>query len=285
VYYVVLDSSDGNTAQQLGVNNSQKLANATASAAVQSVNVVAGVVDFPATVDFSPVHVLSAPGPFPPAQFAPGARGEPGYSPLIRLPSGVILDAPQIARDQNGDGRIELVSEAADKVVAIDTAKLTVTYRETAGFSGGNSVRYMSTDSSDLLAASLEDVTYAPGLDNAPTAGDDSTASSRAALAAFVNGQTGAQNPQRQGLNSAVAGDGDPLNVLAWMPNQGRYSPLWDVHLARWTDAVVAAGQNLRQTDFGTVQGLADHDQVTAPDGTAFAASHFIVVCPIISQR
>ena len=49
--------------------------------------------------------------------------------------------------------------------------------------------------------------------------------------------------------------------------------------------AAVAVGQNLCQTDFGTVQNLADRGQVTAPDGTAFAASNFIVVCPIISQH
>jgi hypothetical protein len=156
--------------------------------------------------------------------------------------------------------------------------------QETAGFSGGKAVRYLSTEASDLLAASLEDVTYTTTLNLAPTAGDDSTASSRAALTAFVNGQTGSTNPQRQGLNSAVAGDGDPLNVLAWRPNQGRYSPFWDVHLARWSDHDVAAGQNLRQTDFGQVQNLAQHGELTAPDGSAFAASNFVVVCPIISS-
>jgi hypothetical protein len=285
VYYIVLDSSDGNTAQQMGINTSQKLANARNTAAVQAVTVTGGVTSFPATVDFSPAHVLSAPGPFPPAQFAPGSIGESGYSPFIQLPSGVVLNAPQIARDQNGDGHIDLLTEAGDKVVSIDTTHLFVTLRETNGFSGGKAVRYISTDSSDLLAASLEGATYAPALNAAPRAGDDSTASSRAALAAFVNGQIGPQNPKRQGLNSAVAGDGDPLNVLAWTPNQGRYSPMWDVHLARWTDATVAAGQNLRQTDFGTVGGLADHGQITAPDGSAFGASGFVVNCPIISQQ
>jgi hypothetical protein len=72
--------------------------------------------------------------------------------------------------------------------------------------------------------------------------------------------------------------------VLRWNPTQGRYSPLWDVHLARWTDQVVASGQNLRQTDFNTVQNLADQGLITAPDGSAFAASGFIVDCPIVSM-
>jgi hypothetical protein len=34
---------------------------------------------------------------------------------------------------QNGDGRIDSGTETADKVVFIDTAHLTVTYRETNG--------------------------------------------------------------------------------------------------------------------------------------------------------
>ena len=283
VYYLLLDSSDGNRASALGINRSQKLANAAGTGAVEHVGVSAGVVDFPAGVDFSPNRVVEAPNGFPPTRFEPGAVGEAGYSPLIQRPDGTVDNAPQIARDQNGDGRIDLGTETADKVVAIDTANLTVTYRETNGFQGGKAVRYVSTDSSDRLAATLEDATLAPKLDAAPSAGDDSTKSARAELVAFVNGQTGAANRQRQGLNSAVAGDGDPFNVLAWNPTQGRYSPLWDVHLAQWSAADVAAGTNTRQTDVGTITGLADHGRITAPGGGAFGASGFIVNCPIVA--
>jgi len=285
VYYIVTETSDGNLSDSLGVNRSQKLANARGSRAVQKVTVSNGVVDFPAAVDFSPARVVEAPNGFPPSRFEPGAVGEAGYSPLVQLPTGTIENAPQIARDQNGDGQITLVSEAADKVVAIDIANGTVTYRETNGFVGDKPTKYISTDSSNPLAATLEDATLAPALDAAPSAGDDSTHSSRATLVAFVNGQTGSANPQRQGLNSAVAGDGDPLNVLAWNPGQGRYSPLWDVHLARWSDATVAAGENRRQTDVGTIEGLAEHGRITAPDGSGFGASGFIVNCPIVSIR
>lgn len=284
VYYVILDASDGNVAQSMGTNKSQKLANARNTGAAQKVSVVNGIVDFPASVDFSPDHVLSIPSAFPPAIFQPGATGEPGYSPLAQLPDGTILNAPQIARDQNGDGKITPLIESADKVVVLDTVNMTVTYRETNGFQGGKAVKYASFDSSDPLAATLEDVTYAPALNAAPTVGDDSTASSRASLAAFVNGQTGAGNPQRQGLNSALLGDGDPLNVLRWNPNQGRYSPLWDVHLSAWTDQAIAQGLNLRQMDWNALQGLVDHGFITAPGGDRFQATGFIVNCPIISS-
>ena len=124
-------------------------------------------------------------------------------------------------------------------------------------------------------------------MNNAPTLNDDSTASSRASLAAFTNGQTGANNPNRQGLNSAILDGPDPLNVLRWNPSQGRYSPLWDVHLTQWSAAAVAAGQNVVQTDFGQVQNLAANGTVVGfngtASGTAFAASGFIVDCPIVA--
>jgi hypothetical protein len=283
VYYIITETSDGNLSDALGVNRSEKLANARGTSAVESVTVANGVVDFPATVDFTQPRILQAPNGFPPSVFQPGAVGESGYSPLIQLPGGAIENAPQIARDQNGDGKIDFLTEAANKVVAIDTANGTVTYRETDGFSGGKANKYISTESSDKLAATLEDATLAPALNAAPSAGDDSSHSSRATLVAFVNGQTGVNNPERQGLNSAVAGDGSPLNVLRWNPSQGRYSPLWDVNLARWSDQAVAAGQNIRQRDVGDIQGLADKGQITAPDRSRFSASGFVVNCPFIS--
>ena len=49
----------------------------------------------------------------------------------------------------------------------------------------------------------------------------------------------------------------------------------------------MANHQNTRQTDFGQVQNLADKHTVTGFDGTAagttFAASGFIVDCPIVA--
>ncbi len=70
VWYIVLDSSSGADAQAKGVNQSSKLANAGGTTAVQKVAIVNGVVDFPASVDFTPVRQV-APGPqgFPPAQW------------------------------------------------------------------------------------------------------------------------------------------------------------------------------------------------------------------------
>ncbi len=276
VWFIVLDASTGDAAEKWGVNESEKLSHLRGTAAVQRVSMTNGVIEFPASVDFTPVRSVTAgPTGFPPAGFSIGARGEAGYSPFLQLADGTILNAPIIANERG----------QADKVKRIDTAAGTVDFEETDGFSDGNPVRYVSTDASIELAAALENVTYAPALDNAPTVGEDDTDQARASLAAFVNGQLGVNNPNRQGLNSAVLDGLAPLNILRWTPNQGRYSPIWDVHPAAWTNAAIAAGKNTRQTDWDTLQDLVDKGSVTGPGGANFGAAGFVVNCPIISQR
>jgi hypothetical protein len=264
-WYVVIDASNSAAADRFGVNVAQKLENAPTDA-VQAGHFDNGVLVVGAGVDFTPARSV--------ADGKPGSVGGPGYTPLVRLPDGTVLDAPQIA---NATGR-------HDKVVSLSTDTGQVRLRETEGRARGNVVHYVSTDASDPGVAALEGATFAPRLNKAPFAGGDGTDSARASLAAFVNGQTGPTNPQRQGIASAIADGLDPLNVLAWTPNQGRYSPLWDVHLARWTAAAKAAGLDLRQSRFDDVQDLADAGLVTAPDGGRFRASDIVVVCPIVSQ-
>jgi hypothetical protein len=158
-----------------------------------------------------------------------------------------VINAPQVA---NSTG-------VHDKVVSIAADRKTVRLQLTDGFARKNAVRYLSTDASAEAPAALEGSTFAPRLAQAPRPGDDSTDSGRAGLVAFVNGPTGPT--QRQGINSALLGQGDPLNVLAWLPNQGRYSPLWDVHLTAW-----AAGRTPRViTEFAAVEDLADDRSVS----------------------
>jgi hypothetical protein len=277
VWYVVTDSSSRSDAAVRRVNYVPKIENAVGTAAVQHVSVRSdGTVVFPATVDFSPTRVVvpSATG-FPPLLAAPGAVGEPGYSPLIELPDGTVLDAPQIAN----------ASGVADKVISIAPDDSSVTYVETPGFYDNRNVHYASFDSSSLAASALEDVTYAPALDSAPAPDDASSSSAREPLIAFVNGQTGATNPERQGLNSAILDGLSPLNILDEIP-EGQadpgfpaYSPLWDIHLAAWAPGITPT----RQRDFGTVIGLVAQGLVTGPFGSPFGASGFIVNCPAVS--
>jgi len=289
VSYVITDASNLSVARALGVNYTPKLAQAARTAAVQDSTSQVGSgngIDFPASVDFSPTHVLtrSATG-FPPAAAQAGAVGEPGYSPLVQVvfrDQTVVLDAPQIA---NATGQ-------ADKIVAIAGDHKTVSYRETDGCYDNESVHYASFDASNPVAAAIEDVTYAPSLDAAPAPGcaDAMVAApncSRESLIAFTNGQTGAANPQRQGLNAAILDGPPPLNILQEIPEQKSqfdYSPMWDVHQATWTDAAVMAGLNVRQTEFSAaLQQVADGNATGFPAGSQFGASGFIVNCPVVS--
>lgn len=275
VWYLVLDASTKNTADKYGVNRSNKLKNVINTAAIQKVKIVNGVIEFPATVDFSPERsVIPGAIGFPPLAVQPGAIGQPGYSPLIQLPNGTILNAPHIAND----------SGQADKVIALNISSGYAIYQETEGYANGKEVYYISTESSDFAAAALEGVTFATQLNNAPFTGGDGSKSARASLAAFVNGQTGADNPERQGLNSALLDGLDPLNVLAWTPNQGRYSPLWDVFLTMWQPSSVTDGSNVLQKDFGDINNLAKQSIITAIGGANFAPAGFIVNCPVISE-
>ena len=269
--YVIIDASTSDAASRFGANVSQKLANARGTTAVMRVTVRNGVLVFPASVDFRPERIVAGtPGTgFPPTVAQAGSVGEPGYSPLIELPDGTVLNAPQIA---NATG-------VHDKVARLDAAKGTVDLRLTDGFARGERVMYLSTDATVEPVAALEGATVAPALDAAPAVGQDGTDQARASLAAFVNGPTGATNPQRQGLNSALLGEGDPLNVLAWQPNQGRYSPLWDVHLTEWAPGHTPA----RVTGFADVEDLADAGAVTGPGGAPWGPVGVIVDCPIIA--
>jgi hypothetical protein len=287
VYYVITDASDLTVARALGVNYTPKLARAVGTSAVEdsrsSLSSGNGV-SFPASVNFAPTRVLtpSSTG-FPPLVAQPGAVGEAGYSPLVRVVfrhKTVVLNAPQIA---NATGR-------ADKIVSIGSRR--VSYRETDGCYDNESVHYASFDASNPTAATIEDVTYAPDLDAAPSPGcADGVAvladCSRESLIAFTNGQIGASNRQRQGLNAAILDGPPPLNILQEIPertSQFDYSPMWDVHLENWTPTAMAQGVDVRQTDFSAALQQVDDGQATGfPAGTPFGPSGFVVNCPVVS--
>ncbi len=300
VYYVITDASDQTVALDLGVNFTPKLANTAGTAAVQhSMSIDPTSISVPAGVDFTPERVLvpSATG-FPPLAAAPGAIGNPGYSPLVQLPTGVVLNAPQIGDGANTNGGDK--AHWADKVVSVDAVDNTVSYAVTNGCYEDQSVHYVSFDASAAGPAAIEDVTYAPALANVPfiECGTNdinvigpfiNPGCARESLIAFINGQTGKDNIQRQGLNAAILDQESPLNILEDVPNIGgrfNYSPMWDIHLLRWNDSVAVANR-LRQTDFATAKALVGTQaQSIKPDGTTsntFQATGFIVNCPLMS--
>ncbi len=280
-WYVITEASNQAVAKQLGVNFSPKLAKARGTAAVQKGRFVNGVLWTQATVDFRPVRSVT-PGPtfFPPSAFQPGSVGQPGYSPLIELSDGTILNASHVA---NATGQ-------SDKVVRINTDRRFVVLGLAEGFYEDQEVYYVSLDASGDLAAALEAVNFTTSLNAAPGIGsNDPATSARAGIAIFTNGQTGAANANRQGLTSALKGEGGPNNVIETFPVDENnvpeldYSPLWDAHVTEWTAANVSGGTNVVQEDFERIEAIAAQGSVTAPGGGAWGASGFIVNCPAVS--
>ena len=311
VWYVLLDASDAGLADDLGVNYVPKLQNLGIGCrgCIQTVTLQpttpqtnrfgTATVNFQGAPDFSPTRIAT-PGPdgFPLAKFQPGAVARRGYSPFIRIAgSPVVYNAPIVAV---GDGNFDVTkhSNTADRVLGIHLAgpgsrglAKSGQYEDNwvdmlfvKGFDAGQPIVYLSTDAGQPLTAVLERSTYVPALDQAAYAGgDDFLGSSRERLFGFINGQTGANNPQSQGfqhlakdgligrdasaqdteLINALRQGGDLLNVFGDFPtltdprHSNAYSPLWDAQLGLWTDKAIKAGLNTRQTDENTVLNLA----------------------------
>jgi len=277
VWHVITESSNPDDAARRKVHYSPKMANAKGSGAVQKVKVVNGMFEFLGTVDFTPVRTL-VPGAmgFPPQEAKPGAIGEPFYTPLIELPDGTVLNAPHI-KNETGEH---------DRLIAIDLNKKTATFRMTNGFYEGKVVHYVSFNASDPGVSTVEAVNYTPLLGATPRKGSNAPNSALTGLIPFANGQTGKSNPQRQGLSSALLGEGDPFNIVQEIPTGARadlYSPMWDVNLAVWTPKAMAEGKNVAVKDFTEVARLAKEGYVTGPDGAPWGALGIIVNCPIIS--
>jgi hypothetical protein len=306
VWYVLLDASDPGLAHDLGVNYSPKLANIAIGdpAAVQTVTLTnpspaqnpfgPGVVNFAGAPNFRPTRIAT-PGPngFPLAKFAPGAVAGPGYSPFVRLKgSDVVYNAPIVAVG-NGPFDVTHHTNTGDRVLGIHiagkSAESWVDLLFVKGFDAGQPIVYLSTDAGQPLTAVLERSTYVPALNNAAfNGGDDFLGSARERLFGFINGQTGASNPQAQGfvhlvkdghaaqdasagntaLINALRHGGDLLNVFGDFPtlkdprHADAYSPLWDAQLGLWTPKAVKEGLNKRQIDENVVFNLA----ATRPD-------------------
>jgi hypothetical protein len=243
--YVVTESSDAADAKARGVTYAPKLKNALGTKAVQKVSRAGDVVTFPGTVDFAPKLSLTPNKKtgFPPTAFKPGSVGDAAYSPLITAGDGIVLNAPQIAND----------SGQADTVMALDKAAKRVTLQAFGGYVNGAFNLYIRTEGSDPLLAALESTTYAKNLAAAPGIGSNAAASSRSAIVPVVNGPLGKRNPRRQGLQSALLGQGQPLNLEQEPAGDAAYSPLWDVTPVVWTKKAVKAHRVIRLTSTAQV--------------------------------
>lgn len=332
VWYVITEASDQGAAADLGVNYAPKLANAGINCAecVQHVTLSGvpdkvfneGVIHFAGVPDFRPTRVLTpgANGGFPPAQATPGAVGGPGYSPFMQIDgSTTVYNAPIVAVG-NGPFDVDHHTDTADRVLAIHPAApsgpgqfhgASVDLLLVRGFDSGKPILYISTDSSDATTATLERATYVPALQNISfRGGDDFLGSTIERIFPFVNGQTGLDNPNAQGLTHlikdghasedatlantallhALADGGDALNVQGDFPTLSQdnrrdaYSPLWEAQFGQWTPKAIAEGLNTRQTDeFQILRLAAEHpDLLTGPGGAPFGSVKALIDCPVI---
>ncbi len=295
VWYILTDTDDKANADALGLNFSSKLTYANVGHAVRDAVLQGdGTLTFlQGTVDFSPEHKLvpgDAPNAFPPKEAQPGAVGDSYYSPLVRVTNagGHIYNAPMVAFDVSAD-QISFCDSAPDyslvhdHVVHICPKDQTVTLSTALGFSFARPVLYLSTESNDPVAATLENVTLVQTLTDVPVGRDDSAFSAVERLFAFPNGPTGKDNPQRQGFNSAITDGGGPLNVLGGIPTIATdYSPLWDVNVAVWTQEAIDKGYRSRLTEEFQILGFAEKGWITGPDGKKFGSSGIIVNCPVV---
>lgn len=306
VWFVLTESSNFQDAVNRGINWSPKLVNAVGTDSVEHAHLLGGgnhssfgrhsIVEFPAGVNFSGTRsVIPGPNLYPldPASHA-GPVADSGYSPLFTFGDGVVYNGAEIANLTGRHG----------KLLSINYAAHTATLKLTAGFYLGRDVLYLSTESSDNQQAALENATYAPALGDVPTAGnDDPSTSAREPIIPIVNGPLGVDNPQRQGLQSAAAGQGDPLNMIREEPECSnpndpancsalQYSPIWDVTPLEWTQAAINAGQRVRVTSHEQADSLFEQGELVNafPDGPVnhdpeidgFRAAGFIVNCPPI---
>jgi len=295
VWYILTDTTDSGNAAALGLNFSAKLNYAAVGRAVRHATLEKDTtLTFESgTVDFTPKRRVvpgDAPNYFPPKAAEPGSVGDRDYSPLVKVDNagGAIYNAPIVAFNVEAsqinfcDGNPDY-SLVHDKVVKICPNDRTVTLQLTEGFSFARPVLYLSMDANDPVAATLEGATLAPGLKDITVGHDDSAFSAVERIFLFANGPTGKENPQRQGLNSAISDGLSPLNVLGGIPTVATdYSPLWDLNLGVWTQESVEKGYRSRMFEEFQILDFARKGFITGPNGGPYGSTGLIVNCPIV---
>jgi hypothetical protein len=274
VWYIQTDASDAGVAKARGLDFAPDIAN-LGSAAIAEAKSSGDGVTFSGAPDFSPARTyVASEGGFPPKSATPGGVADAAYSPFVHI-AGVagVINAPIVA---TGDGPfdVERHTNTHDRVIAIDTAKHTVTLVLARGFIDGKPVYYVSTEASDPVASAVERATYVPRLAKAsPTA--------EIPIGVVVNGPVAAMDAQGLAfltLHTPLADDatpanvgaiGSPFNVLSLVPDtknpyaDNGYSPLWNV-------MAVGTPQTKRITSYAGIAPIA------RPAG-------FVVNCPAIA--
>lgn len=316
VWYVVTDVSDRALATRYGLNFAPRLANLVTPDCPQCVQTVdsppaGGVPAFRGQPDFSPTRVV-VPGPdggFPPSFTQPGAVAGEGYSPYVHVAgTDIVYDAPVVAV---GDGPFDVTTHANthDRLLAIDTQRMTADLGFVRAFSNGEDIFYLQFDTSNSETAAIERGTFSPGLGLSPSPdlNRDPTMAS-AAIFSVTNGKTGPTSPPAQGLDhviidglnpldlnlantqllAALRVGGDAHNILDVFPTlldrelRELYTPDWDLHLGVWSDAAVNEGRNGAREDANVLRQAAARGLVTSPGGTLLRSDRSVLNCPAL---
>jgi hypothetical protein len=145
------------------------------------------------------------------------------------------------------------------------------------GFADGKHLRYLSFDANSERSAALEASTFAPAESDILQSGATEV------IYTIVNGRTGLKDPERQGLNSALGGEGPSLDILAnFSEISPGYSPMWDVQLAEWTKEAIQKNQRKLITDGGDVATKSEAGLLVSPGGGPVRTTGNLVNCPVV---
>jgi len=297
VWFIITDATDENIADLQGLAYSPKLAFALTGKATRRARIEQdGTFAFASgSVDFKPALAITpgpANAPFPPKAFQPGSVGDADYTPLVYVENSaksIIYNAPVVSQASEAElnqmcaGRVDY-TKVHDKVAAICPRDGTVTIKLTLGFTFDKPIFYLSTEANDPLVATLENATYTPAMKDLPFALEDaSPGESAERIVVVVNGPTGKDNPHRQGLVSALSGEGGPLNILGGIPTINLdYSPMWRVFPAVWTEEAIQKGYRYRMTSALQAAEMSHRGFLKSLDGGEFRPVGFIVNCPVV---
>ncbi len=299
VWSILTDVTDENLANLHGVNYSAKMAYGITGKGARkgrfekdgSFTFASGKVDFSPKVSVTPGELPNA---FPPSAFQPGAVGDGDYSPLVALDNAksAVFNMPMVAfntsaeeLDKMCEGNVDH-DKVHDKVVRICPKDGTVTLQLTLGYTFGKPIFYLSTDAINELIAVLEGSIFAPAMGDLPFALEDAAPGESAErIYAFANGPTGKDHPFRQGVNSALQGEGSPLNVLGGIPTINLdYSPIWRLFPVAWTAEAIEKGYRTKLTDAIHIEnaGAKGIIETIAEGGGRPKAVGFLINCPVV---
>jgi hypothetical protein len=294
VYYIITEASDYAVAKQMGINFAPKMAKAAGTPGAQNVTLANGIMHFPGNVDFGHKYEVVAgppPGYFPPMVANPGGVGDANWSPIVVLPSGLVLNAQQVHNPTGSHTRMK----------ALDLDKRTVTLSILDGVQAGKQYYYhLVTDASASVPAVLEKGVYAPRLGKIPAFGK-SLPTEDSALLGFspvLNGSTVEGSGQDQGFSTALHNGIDPINVFPIPPDNAdqtnNYSPLWDAHVSQWTEKAIKEGKVHRIYSMTEQKQLIAEGYLTSavinPPGPGnpyvggLRPTMAIIDCPVVAQ-